>query len=122
MAAPTPRKQGWLEKQAVSARWFKNWRTRDIRLWADRICWHREAGAPAAGELLFEACTRVARNDKEGESRLSIACADRVLVLQGSSQVVSVATPPALPQCTCGGSRVRRQMPSARRSTSGRRL
>ena len=78
---------------------FKNWRTRDIVLWADRICWHRVAGAPAAGELWFEARTRAARDDKEGECRLSIAHADRVLVLRGSVQVVSAATPPALPHC-----------------------
>ena len=96
MAAPIPRKQGWLEKQAVSARWLKNWRTRDIRLWADRICWHREAGDPATGELWFEARTRVVRDDKEGDRRLSIACADRVLILRGTSQAVSAATPPAL--------------------------
>ena len=99
MAAPTPRKQGWLEKQAVSVRLLKNWRMRDIVLWADRICWHREAGAPAAGELWFEARTRAVRDDEEGECRLSIACADRVLVLRGSAHAVSAATPPTLPHC-----------------------
>ena len=94
----SPCLQGWLEKYSVSApRWRKNWRSRLLVLWDDRICWHKGSLAwatdAAAGELRLEPETKVLRDGPT----LSIACADRVLVLRGSAQQVRARSPRAWP-------------------------
>ena len=89
MAAPSPRKQGWLMKRSVSAPgWRKNWRRRWLVLMEDGICWHRDEGLfNPVGELRFEPGATMRRVDADGPM-LSIACAGRELVLKGSAPEV----------------------------------
>ena len=66
------RLQGWLEKYSVSApRWRKNWRSRLLVLWDDRICWHKGSlawatDAAAGGLNRLEPETKVLRTPPIG--------------------------------------------------------
>ena len=80
------RLQGWLEKYSVSApRWRKNWRSRLLVLWDDRICWHKGSlawatDAAAGGLNRLEPETKVLRTPPIGGG--TVLCPMRALSWQ----------------------------------------
>ena len=74
------RKEGWMEKRSVSQPLMKNWRSRHVVLWDDRVCWHKDAGQDEKGEMALSMDTLVVRNG----ATLSVLSEGKTLVLRGT--------------------------------------